>query len=63
MHLGGWSYVEVTAVEYPVSIKLEALLRRTLLAEIGASNLQSNFLLGLGDERAFLDLHVPRRAI
>ena len=60
MLLGGWPAVDVTAEAYPVSIKLESLLRHYSWKK-AVSNLQSNFLLGLVDERAFLNL--PRRAI
>ena len=60
MLLGGWSAVDVTAVEYPAIDKIGGVTQ-ALLAGKGVSNLQSNFLLGLGDARAFLNL--PRRAI
>jgi hypothetical protein len=64
MLLGGGFAEDRTAVEYPVSIQLEARTQ-ALLVEKGASNLQSNFPLGLGYECAFLNLPVPlpRRAI
>ena len=58
MLLGGWFADDMTAVEYPVSIQLEARTQ-ALLVEKGASNLQSNFPLGLGYECAFLNLPVP----
>jgi hypothetical protein len=60
MLLGRWFADDMTAMEYPVSINIGGVTQ-ALLVEKGASNLQSNFLLGLGDERAFLNL--PRQSI
>ena len=57
MLLEGCSAVDVKAEAYPVSIKLESLLRRYFRKK-GASNLQSNFLFSLDDECTFSDLLV-----